>query len=175
MTLDNTTRSYLHLRNSETNQINTIEQISTTTHYRHVSVQITLDRNMHQQIIDMSLKCQQMATIFNQTFFNPKVSQEDFSTVFTLSICYPLAATSIPKSKLQNLQKPVIHVVLARTGFNCHMPREVVLVSRLRGWNRSFRSLFRARPSTITSTGPILSSSDLHHISGVLPICCGTH
>jgi hypothetical protein len=80
----------------------------------------------------MSVKFQQMATIFNQTFVNPKDSHQSFTTVFTPSICYPLAATSTRKSQLQSLQKPVIHAVLARMGFNRHMPREVVLASRLK-------------------------------------------
>jgi hypothetical protein len=132
-TLDNTTKYNLHVRNSETNQTMLIPQISTSTSYKYVGVQIALDGNMTQQIKDLQIKCTEMATIFNQTYFNATDTKLGFTTVFTPSICYPLATASITKAVLQNIQKPVVHAVLSRMGFNCHMPQAVVFGSRLRG------------------------------------------
>jgi hypothetical protein len=133
LTLDKTTKYNLHITNSETLEINLIPQISTNTSYKYVGVQLALDGNMTQQIEDLQTKCTEMATIFNQTYFNSKDARQGFTTIFTPSICYPLAVTSIKQSTLQSLQKPVVHAVLSRMGFNCHMPRVVVFGSRLRG------------------------------------------
>jgi hypothetical protein len=54
-------------------------------------------------------------------------------TVFNPSIKYLLATTFINKSILMQLQKPVIHAVLRRLGFNNHMPRSIVFASKKLG------------------------------------------
>jgi hypothetical protein len=88
---------------------------------------------MNEQIKDLKVKCNQMASIYNQTYFNSNDARQGFTTVYTPSICYPLATTSISQQTLQNIQKPVISSVLSRMGFNQHMPRAVVFASKYRG------------------------------------------
>jgi hypothetical protein len=67
-----------------------------------------------------------MAGVFKQTHFNMAEAKQGFITVYTPSIKYPLTTTSISRTILQNLQKPVIQAVLSRMGFNNHMPRALV-------------------------------------------------
>jgi hypothetical protein len=88
---------------------------------------------MTDQIKDLQLKCNQMATIYNQTYFNSNDAKQGFITVYAPSICYPLATTSISQMTLKRMQKPVISAVLSRMGFNKHMPRAVVFASKNRG------------------------------------------
>jgi hypothetical protein len=70
-----------------------------------------------------------MAVIFKQTYFSITDAKQGFVTVYTPSIKYPLATMSISKNTLKQIQKPVIHAVLYRLGFNSHMPRSVVYAS----------------------------------------------
>jgi hypothetical protein len=86
--------------------ITTIPQISTDTPYKYVGIQLTLDGNMTKQIEDLQSKCLKMAAIFKQTYFNISDAKQGFVTVYTPSIRYPLATTSIPSKTLQTYPTP---------------------------------------------------------------------
>jgi hypothetical protein len=127
--LDSSTRYNLHIQSSETKEVTLIPQISTTKAYKYVGVQLALDGNMQRQIEDLRIKCIQMAVIFKQTYFKLYDAKQGFVTVYSPSVKYPLPTTSISKSTLQQIQKPVIHAVLSRMGFNNHFPRSMVFAS----------------------------------------------
>jgi hypothetical protein len=110
-----------------------IPQMKTTDSYKYVGVNIALDGNMDTQIKDLHQKCTSFATLFNQSYFNTRDARQGFVTIFIPSVCYPLATTSITKTILQDIQRPIIHAVLSRLGFNSHMPRCIVFASRKLG------------------------------------------
>lgn len=123
----------VHLKSSETQQPSTIPQMSTTTAYKYVGVQLALDGNMKTQIQDLQQKCNDMGNLLSCTYFNAKDANQGYTTVFTPSIKYVLPVTSISTTKLQQLQRPNTNAVLSRLGYNPHMPRAVVFASKTKG------------------------------------------
>jgi hypothetical protein len=123
----------LHIQSSETKKLIVIPQMKPSTAYKYVGIQLALNGQMKSQIEDLSDKCQKMTVIFRQQYFNPSDAKQGFTTIYSPSITYVLPTTSIPRQTLNTIQKPIIHSVLSRLGFNNHMPRAVVYASKLRG------------------------------------------
>jgi hypothetical protein len=129
----NTQPSLLHVKDSDTNKIQHIPQINTSTSYKYVGVHLAVDGNMRAQIEDTKQKCQDMGSIFSQCYFSAKDANQGFNTIYTPSVKYPLPVTSMKQDILTKLQRPVIGPALARLGYNRHMPRAVVFSAKLHG------------------------------------------
>jgi hypothetical protein len=132
-TLSKTTQNHIHLTSSETNQLETIPQMSTADSYKYVGVQLALDGNMDAQTKDLQKKCHDISSILTQNYFNAIDANQGYTTVFAPSVKYVLPVTSICPSKLSNIQKISVSSILPRIGFNKHMPRSVVFASKSRG------------------------------------------
>lgn len=64
---------------------------------------------------------------------NAQDARQGYTTVFTPSIKYALPVSSIPQSKLDQIQRPTTNAVLSRLGYNPHMPRAVVFAAKTKG------------------------------------------
>lgn len=131
--LSSQTTNSLQIRSSDTNLLSNIPQLSTTSAYKYVGIQIAPDGNMREQINDLKKKCDEMSTIFAYNYFNARDANQGYTTVFAPSVKYVLPVTSIQPKTLQAIQQQTVTSALSRLGFNKHMPRSVVFASKSKG------------------------------------------
>jgi hypothetical protein len=122
-----TTEEELQITDSETGQAVNVPQLDAALAYKYLGVQIAFDGNMETQKQALREKCQQFQNIFAQSHLSQSIMQHCYQTVFSPAIRYVFPATSLDSSFLDNVQCPIICLVLAKMGFNHHMPQEVAL------------------------------------------------
>jgi hypothetical protein len=116
----------LSLQDSETGKTLSVPQIQPSEAYKYLGVHIAMDGNMVAQKKALQEKCSKFISIFAQCQLSQSNMQLIYRTVFVPAIKYVFPATTIDAAFLENIQKPIITLVLSRIGFNSHMPREVV-------------------------------------------------
>jgi hypothetical protein len=117
----------LTITDSENHSTVQVPQLDTSEAYKYLGVQIAFDGNMVSQRKSLRDKCQQFQSIFAQCNLSHSNMQLCYRTVFSPAVRYVLPATSLDWDFLEDVQKPIISLVLSKMGFNSHMPREVAL------------------------------------------------
>jgi hypothetical protein len=123
----------LQVTSSDNHKQMIIPILKTNCSYKYVGIHIALDGNMKSQILDLQTKCNQIALLFTQSYFNAKDSKQGFMTIYSPIVKYALPTTSISENNLRIIQQPVITSVLSRLGYNKNMPRAIIHASSLYG------------------------------------------
>jgi hypothetical protein len=89
---------------SKTKQTMIIPYLSTNQAYKYVGLQIALDGDMREQVEDLHDKCNKLALVFTQSYFDPTDAAQGFMTIYGPIVKYPLSATSISESKMASIQ-----------------------------------------------------------------------
>jgi hypothetical protein len=108
----------LSIQDSETHQQVQVPQLEPSDAYKYLGVHIALDGNMKAQQEFIRDKIQRFMYIFSQCYLSQNNMQLCYRTVFTPSIRYGLAATSLDPEFLEKVQRPIITLVLSKLGFN---------------------------------------------------------
>jgi hypothetical protein len=119
-------KQQLHVKSSETGEIMLVPQIEPNESYKYVGVQLSLDGNMTSQTETLIQKCNKLNGALAQIYMSARDTKQGFTTVFVPSIRYVRPTSSISQTTLQKIQSPTINTVLAKLGYNRHMPHAVV-------------------------------------------------
>jgi hypothetical protein len=122
-----TTESVLEITDSETQQRVQVPQIGPSEAYKYLGVHISFDGNMSAQKQAILEKCRHFQYVFAQSQLSHTNMQMCYRTVFGPAIRYVLPATAMDEQFLDKVQRPIITLVLAKMGFNQHMPCDVAM------------------------------------------------
>jgi len=93
---------------------------------RHLGVHISMDGNTKAEARVLFKWCQTFQTVYKRCPLTRQEAEVVYQTIFLPTITYPLPATTLPESILEQAQSKTTLIILSKMGYNKNMPKAVV-------------------------------------------------
>ncbi len=103
-----------------------LRQTTTSEAVRLLGVHITMDGNYDKELQVLHQRCQTYINMLKAYPMDRNCARIAYHLHFYPTVSYPLAATHMSQTDLNQAQKPVTHAFLSALGFNPNMPRSIV-------------------------------------------------
>jgi len=122
----------LHLTNLDRTQaVPTPTKFSNS--LRHLGVHISMDGNTKAEARALFKRCQTFQKVYERCLLTRCEAEVIYRTIFLPTVTYPLPATTMTVSTLNNAQSKITPLILSKKGYNQNMPKAVIYAPSTHG------------------------------------------